>query len=137
MSAENDSPHLERSEGMGRLAYFLCLLGVIIIPTGLDIAYRILKISRGFENLWWVGLFLFLYALASAYRVKNMGYNSLVGVISIVPLLGVLFAFWCLAMPENYRYKRKLDVPGIVIVSLYGLALLALIVAFVSSRLIQ
>lgn len=78
---------------------------------------------------------LILSPVLAWHRMKNVGYHPALGLLILVPIANLWAGIICLASPAGYRYSRKLDLVGKIIVGiLIGIIALAVIALVFAGR---
>jgi len=115
--AASEDDRITRLGGINRLPYFLGGLGLGVV--GLIPILGLLAQLVGLPILAW-------------HRMKQVGYHPALGLLILIPLVNIWPGVICLAAPKGYRYTRKLDTAGKVIIGLLVgfLALVILLVVF-------
>lgn len=62
-------------------------------------------------------------------RIRDAGYSGWLVALGLLPFFGVLVLVFCLVAPTGYRTGRRLDAPGLVILSLFLFGVLFLVYA--------
>ncbi len=107
--------------GLRRGQYALGLLGMLVVAV-----------------IPFLGLInLILSPILAWHRMKNVGYHPAMGLLVLVPIANIWAGLICLAAPEGYRYSRKLDRTGKIIMGIFiGLIVvsIAAVVILAASR---
>jgi hypothetical protein len=121
------------STGIGRLAFFLLNLiplftigiAIVISATG-DILLSIIF------NLFSIITTIVLNIITGVLRLKNIGNNPILCLLTCVPIVNGFFAIYLLIAPPGYAYTKKLDTPGKIIVwsglGFFGIMIFAIII---------
>jgi tetrahydromethanopterin S-methyltransferase subunit B len=107
----------ENLGGLTRQHYFFGWLGMVVL------AFIPLL---GIVNL-------IISPVLACYRMKNVGYHPALGLLILVPIANIWAGLICLAAPTGYRYSKKLDTTGKVIMGiLIGLIVLVILAAILA-----
>jgi uncharacterized membrane protein YhaH (DUF805 family) len=119
--------------GIGRLAYAGTASGISIVSGVLQVAAR--------NNSGLTGFFLVVTIVVNvivvAQRLKNIGRNPWLCLLSAIPIVSLFICIPCLYAPPDYANTKQLDHAGRVVIwilwSLAGLAVLFVLIAFAIS----
>ena len=118
--------------GIGRLGYFLGMLGLLFFQGFINV---LSAESPGFGILGIATLVGFFVLVVK--RLRNIGRSSSSAVFIIIPIANLFVLVPCLLCPEGYEDTKKLDIAGKIIAgTLIGLFVLGagmLIVTAISS----
>lgn len=109
--------------GINRITYFLFNF--------------VLAITSAFTqgNLAVMVIILVLSLAIVALRMKNIGMNPWLSLLSMVPILNLLIAYRCIACQEGFADSQKLDSAGRVITWIFGIFLVLVLGALAFSIL--
>lgn len=108
--------------GIGRLLYFVALIGSIIVLGNFS-----------FGSYPYVIVSLFLTCL-TFLRLENMGYNRLWSILSVIPILNCLVILPCAVVPPGYAKHQQIDLAAKVIVALIGVVFVFVVVVIVAAN---
>lgn len=130
-AGENHSPNNFQQEqpGLGRLIYFLSLLGANLLAA---VFTAEAKGDPGSSIILGL-LFLIANIVLAVFRLQNIGKSGWWSLLLLVPLANLYIGILCLFAPPNYEKTHTLDIPAKVIIGLIlgmlGLFILALFLA--------
>ena len=84
-----------------------------------ELAYKVIMGSLGgimMLGVLGLGISIFLMVL----RLRNIGYNPWLSVLSVVPIASLIISVICLALPEGYADHKKMDTPAKVVIGIIG-----------------
>lgn len=109
--------------GIGRLRYFLGVLGLAAIAIGVFLY----TMGRDEPALlaWGNAAIIGSLAVLVVYRWRNVGWSGWWLMLMLVPLANLVLLMMCFACPAGYRYSKGLDTTGkVVLVGIVGLVFL-------------
>ena len=123
--------------GIGRLWYILITIVLSLLPllviygvvygeTKYGLAIDLSFISAEFILIMLVAYFIISFA-PIYYRLKNIGMNPWLCLLSLVPLVNIVIGLACLVCQKGYQDTKKLDFVGKVLIFV-GLAIILLMV---------
>jgi hypothetical protein len=118
--ASQPSPQMNSSgyPGIGRLAY-ICVQAILSAS-----AYN------PTEPSWLIPILDLANIVLVALRLQNIGVSIWFAVISIIPFINILLMLSCAVLPPGYRYHRRIDrIGGVLIAALAALVTILIALA--------
>jgi uncharacterized membrane protein YhaH (DUF805 family) len=98
-------------KGIGRLMYFLGMIGIGLLCEILSLAVPEIEVA--------CALFAIVPSvMLVSSRLRNIGKNTLWAILTLVPLANVIVIADCLVLPTGYQKTKRLDIPGKVILAI-------------------
>lgn len=90
--------------GIGRLFFLMSVIGLALVKMVLS---EVATFSSNSGAMLVNIVLILIQVLFTALRYKNIGFNPIIALFFLVPIVNFVVLFQCLAYPEGYRGAKK------------------------------